>query len=130
LSLDEPKRHLLAKALASRGTPESLLGVLNLMDDAASPRIPWEVRHCLETTFVERLPYRGDQNTFTLKAAASNPIRAKLFTMAFNDQRRKHSAYSMLGQIEEWRLEYGRPVDEPRHPALESGLPWPPPEPQ
>ncbi|MDQ6768802.1 MAG: hypothetical protein M3Z54_02305, partial [Gemmatimonadota bacterium] len=41
LSLDEPKRHLLAKALASRGTPESLLGVLNLMDDAASPRIPW-----------------------------------------------------------------------------------------
>ena len=31
----------------------------------------------------------------------------------------------LLGQIEEWRLEHGRPTDEPRHPDLASGQPWP-----
>ena len=31
----------------------------------------------------------------------------------------------LLGHIEVWRLEYGRPTDEPRHPAIESGFPWP-----
>ena len=35
------------------------------------------------------------------------------------------SAFALLGQIEVWRLEDGRPMDEPRHPAIESGFPWP-----
>jgi hypothetical protein len=130
VSLDDQKRHLLAEVFAVRGTLEARLAALNLMDDAAHPAIPWNVRQSLERIFVERQPYRGSQNTFTLKAAASNPVRGKLFAMVFNDERRKRSAYSLLGQIEEWRLDYGRPVDEPRHPALESGLPWPPPQPQ
>jgi hypothetical protein len=45
--------------------------------------------------------------------------------MAMKDERRKNSALSLLAQIEEWRLEYGRPAGEPRHPAIESGEPWP-----
>ena len=69
-------------------------------------------------------------NALTRRAAASNPLRAKLFFMVVADDLRKHSAYSLLGQIEEWRLEYGRPIDEPRHPDFGSGLPWPPPEPK
>ncbi len=35
----------------------------------------------------------------------------------------------MAPENEEWRLEYGRPSGEPRHPSLESGETWPPPEP-
>jgi hypothetical protein len=35
------------------------------------------------------------------------------------------NAVGLLGQIEVWRLKYGRPTDEPRHPAIESGSPWP-----
>jgi hypothetical protein len=50
--------------------------------------------------------------------------------MIFDDEQRKHAAYSLVGQIEEWRLEYGRPVGEPRHPDLDFGLPWPPPQPK
>jgi hypothetical protein len=46
--------------------------------------------------------------------------------MATNDERRKKSALELLAQIEEWRLEYGRPAGEPLHPAIDSGEPWPP----
>ncbi len=47
------------------------------------------------------------------------------FEMAHSDPVRKLSASTLLGQIEVWRLEYGRPLDEPRHPAIESDISWP-----
>jgi hypothetical protein len=50
----------------------------------------------------------------------------RLFKMATDDAKRRKSAFALLGQIEEWRLERGRPTDEPRHPDFQSGAPWPP----
>jgi hypothetical protein len=32
---------------------------------------------------------------------------------------------ALIGQIEVWRLEHGRSPDQPRHAAIESGVPWP-----
>jgi len=49
----------------------------------------------------------------------------RLLEMAQSDPVRKRSAFALLGQIEVWRLEHGRPMDEPRHPAIESGIHWP-----
>jgi len=129
LNLDSEKRELLAFVLVTRATDEALLAALNLIDDSAHPKTPWALRKFLEQTFVERQPDEGQQGVFTLQAAAANDLRQALYGMVFNDPRRKRSAYSLLGQIEEWRLEYGRPMDEPRHPAINSGLPWPPPSP-
>lgn len=130
LSLDAPKRDLLAKTLAARGTLEAMLAALNLLDDKRQPPIPSGVRHGLEAAFIEERAHPTYANALTRRAAASNPLRAKLFFIVVADDLRKHSAYSLLGQIEEWRLEYGRPIDEPRHPDFGSGLPWPPPEPK
>jgi hypothetical protein len=48
-----------------------------------------------------------------------------LLEMATKDEKRKISSLRLLAQIEEWRLEYGRPAGEPRHPAFNSGEPWP-----
>jgi hypothetical protein len=45
--------------------------------------------------------------------------------MTSKDVRRKRTAVRLLAQIEEWRLQYGRPTGEPRHPALDSGIAWP-----
>jgi hypothetical protein len=39
---------------------------------------------------------------------------------------RKKSALALLAQIEVWRLEYGKPNSEPRHPHFESLALWPP----
>ncbi|MBZ5506050.1 MAG: hypothetical protein LAO78_11235 [Acidobacteriia bacterium] len=45
--------------------------------------------------------------------------------MAQNDKYRMKSARNLLGQIEVWRLEYGRPNGEPRSLEIESESAWP-----
>ncbi len=99
---------------------------LALIDDAASTPVPYEILKQLEDAFVEHRAHPDGQNTFTLEPRSSNEIRAKLLEMATKDERRKKSALKLLAQIEEWRLEYGRPAGEPRHPAIDTGEPWPP----
>src|SRR5260370_40680038 len=55
------------------------------------------------------------------RAIAPNAALVRLFQMSLNDERRKAAAWSLLGQIEIWRIEYGRPANEPRHPEIDSG---------
>ena len=109
------------------GTSQALLSALNLIDDAARPPVPYDTWQQLEKAFVEKKPHEGSQSTYTLAARAANEVRLRLFEI-LDDPRRRRSALSLLAQIEEWRLEYGRPFGEPRHPAFASGTPWPPPE--
>ncbi len=112
----------------SLGTPESLVANINLIDDAKPSSIPQGLWDQLESAFVERQPYAQNPNVFTLHARASNELRARLLRMALEDRKRRKSAFFLLGKIEVWRLEYGRPMDEPRHPNLASGESWPPKE--
>jgi hypothetical protein len=48
-----------------------------------------------------------------------------LSEMAIKDKDRMKSALTLLGQIEIWRLEYGRPNGEPRSLEVESASAWP-----
>ena len=57
---------------------------------------------------------------------SAEQARAKLFQMVLSDPTRRKAAFSILGQVEVWRIEHGRPNSEPRHPMIESGEPWPP----
>jgi hypothetical protein len=123
--LPQDRRSLLAKIISRFADFDAVLAGLNIIDDAASPSVPFEIADQLEGAFVERRPHGTTGNTFTLEPRNSNAIRAKLFEMASNDQRRKRTAVRLLAQIEEWRLQYGRPTGEPRHPAPESGHAWP-----
>jgi hypothetical protein len=123
------KRRLLTKVLSFLGTREALLAALNLIDDRARPPFEYDTREQIENAFVEKKPYGNNQGTYTLAARAANDVRLRLFEM-LNDPRRKRSAFSLLGQIEEWHIEYGRPFGEPRHPAFGSPQPWPPAEPE
>jgi len=124
--LPSAKRLLLAKVIGRLGSLEAVLAGLSLIDDAANPPVPYEIRKQIEAAFVEQRPYGKSENTYTLEPRSSNAVRMKLLEMASIDERRKKSAFSILAQIEEWRLEYGRPSSEPRHPAIDSGQLWPP----
>ena len=126
--LPEINRHVLSKVMGCLGTPEALVANINLIDDAKPTSVPQGLWDQLESAFVERQPYVQNPNVFTLHARASNELRARLLRMALEDRKRRKSAFVLLGQIEVWRLEYGRPADEPRHPALASGESWPPKE--
>lgn len=124
--LPELNRHVLSKVMDWLGTPEASVASLNLIDDAKPWPIPQGIMDGLQSAFVEHRPYERNANTFTVHARAANGLRVRLFKMALEDSKRRRSAFSLLGQIEEWRLEYGRPTDEPRHPDLASGQSWPP----
>ena len=126
--LPELNRHVLSKVMGWLGTPEALAANLNLIDDAKPSPVPRGIWDQLETAFVERRPYGQSPNVFTQHARASNELRVRLFRMAIGDEKRRKSAFMLLGQIEEWRLEHGRPPGEPRHPDLASGQSWPPEE--
>ena len=123
--LPQGRRLLLSKIIGRFADLDAVMAGLNLIDDAASPSVPFEILQQLEGAFVERRPAGSSANAFTLEPRNSNAVRARLFEMALKDERRKRTAVRLLAQIEEWRLQYGRPTGEPRHPAPESGLSWP-----
>ncbi len=124
--LSPTKRSLLSTVIARLGTLDAVSAGLSLIDDGATPSVPYHLRQAIEAVFLERRPYGKTENVYTLVPRISNEVRAKLFQMALRDDRRKQSAFAVLGQIEVWRLEYGRPTAEQRHPAFNSGEMWPP----
>jgi hypothetical protein len=127
--LPEINRHILSKAMDWLGTSEALAANLALIDDGKPSPVPQGVWDQLEAAFVERRQHGQNSNVFSQHARASNDLRTRLFRMVTEDAKRRISAFKLLGQIEEWRLEHGRPTGEPRHPDLSSVQPWPPKEP-
>ncbi len=124
--LSPSMRFLLADVVARLGTSDSLVAGLDLIQDQANPPIPSEFSRGLESAFLMQRPYGDTGHAYTLEPRSANEIRTRLFEMVLNDDNRRHSALALLGQIEVWRLEYGRPSSEPRRPAFDSGGPWPP----
>jgi hypothetical protein len=123
--LSRVKRMVLAKTIARFSKEENLVaGLCVLRDDGSG--VPYEVLKSIEDVFLERRPYGTASNIFTVGPRGANAVRKRLFDMARTDAGRNKSAFALLGQIEVWRLEYGRPIEEPRHPAVDSGVPWPP----
>jgi hypothetical protein len=132
MQLPAAKRALLTQVIAKLGTSEAVLAGLNLIDDtvtsnhtATSP-VPYDLWKAIENAFLEQQPYGKTGSSYTLVPRPSNAVRARLFEMTLRDKRRSHSAFALLGQIEVWRIEHGRPGAEPRHPAFDSGELWPP----
>jgi hypothetical protein len=123
--LPPTKRTLLAKVFNRFSDEEDRVKGLCLLHDDGSG-VPNELVRSLENAFLERRPYGSGSNTFTLVPRGSNLLRKRLFEMSQTDPHRRRSAFALLGQIELWRLEHGHPMDEPRHPAIESQVSWPP----
>lgn len=109
---------------------ETLESNLLLIDDSRPYRVPQGTWEQIEEAFVQRRDSDDIPNAYTQEARTSNELRRRLFAMAISDNRRRKAAFSILGQIEEWRLRYGRPAGEPRHPDFTSGYQWPPNEPE
>jgi hypothetical protein len=120
------RRSLLLSVIAALGTSDVLLAALPTMTDASCQPIPYELWKAFENLFREHRPYRTLNNTFEIVSRSSNEIRKRLLELALTDPEHRRSAFAMLGQIEVWHLENGKPVSEPRHPALGFGVPWPP----
>jgi hypothetical protein len=79
----------------------------------------------LQSLFLENRP-EGPAGWFVYVPRNADCLRAKLFETVLNDPARREAAFTILGQVEVWRIEHGRPTGEPRHPLIGSGEPWPP----
>jgi hypothetical protein len=122
--LPPANRMLLAKVFARFQKNDDLVaGLCVLRDDDSG--VPYELLRSIENAFLERRPYGTEGHVYIIAPHGSNALRRRLFEMTQTDPTRKRVAFALLGQIEAWRLEYGRPIDEPRHPAIESNTPWP-----
>ena len=123
--LSAAQAKILGKVLVKIGNVESLLRALDLLKDDGSDGSSYELYRGLEEVFVEHRPLQESSNTYTMVPRASNEIRLKLFDMVKNDPLRKKSAWSLLNEIEKWRMQFGRPDGEPRSPSVEAGFSWP-----
>jgi hypothetical protein len=124
--LPPTKRDVVLHVIAQLGTPKAIMAGLNLIRDGASPPVPFALRQGIETVLVERRPYGDTSSIYTLEPRSSNDITTRLFEMVLSDKARRHTVFALLGEIEVWRLRYGKPNTEPWHPAFETGEPWPP----
>jgi len=124
--LPPTRRRLLSKVIARLRTEEALLKGLELMHDDSNPAIDYDLWRAIEDFCLEKRPYGDSSNVYTLVPRPANDLRQRLFEMALRDPGRRKSAFTLLGQIEAWRLERGKPSRELRHPAFESGETWPP----
>jgi hypothetical protein len=119
----EQQRLILSNVVAWLGSEDVLLAGLDLISDASQNPLLYELRKGIEDLVLEKQPYKGSQS-YSLAPRAADRVKKRLFQM-LRDPSRSRTAYHLLAQIEEWRLEYGRPASEPRHPAFGSGQ-WPP----
>lgn len=116
------QRQVLPVIYSELGSDDAMLAGVDLLQ---GPMSPYGIDGALETLFLERRPY-DSSGSFVFVPRNAERVRSKLFQMVLNDPSRRQAAYSILGQVEVWRIEHGRPNGEPRHPMIESGEPWPP----
>lgn len=65
------------------------------------------------------------EGCYTVHPKANNELRKYLFTLASSPTSFRNRARSILMSLEKTRMENGRPVEESRHPDLETGYSWP-----
>jgi hypothetical protein len=121
-TLTPTQRKLLSAVYRELGRNEMMVAGANLLQGTMSP---YDHGRGRETQFLERRRY-GRSGSFVLVPRNAEWARAELFQAVLNDPNRRQAAFSILGQVEVWRIEHGRPPGEPRHPMIESGEPWPP----
>ena len=79
----------------------------------------------VEDLVTDRVLIEGSVSTYEILPTAATLLRKQLFDMIVYDRQRDSVAHRLLCRIDKLRDEHGRPDDEPRHPMLESGVPWP-----
>jgi hypothetical protein len=120
--LTATQSELLPEIYGELGSDQDLVAVVNLIQG----RLHFFSRErSVERWFVERR-FFGNSGSFELMPRDATRARASLFQAVLTDATRRRAASSILAQVEAWRLEHGRPLSEPRHPMIESGVAWPP----
>lgn len=86
---------------------------------------PYSLEQAIENHVTRKVYVDEKGFVYNIIPSSAFKLRRQLLEISVNDPERNEAARSVLEWIDELRDEYGRPDDEPRHPCLESGIPWP-----
>ena len=129
--LSTPLAHAMAEVLGSIiqqliDDEEIMLASLMLLRNKKN--MPYSLRQAIESHVTRKEPANEEgRGSYIYHVVPSSDVklRRRLLEISVSDIERNEAAKSVLEWIDELRDEYGRPGDEPRHPCLESGIPWP-----
>lgn len=116
-----PNVWLLANAVAESEDPDGLLLLVELENKLRRSLITWRT---IQRTVTEHVPSEHWRGDFDVLPVAATELRWRLLAMT-TDGGAKDSAARVLRIIDQIRDENGAPDEEPRHPDLASGKPWP-----
>lgn len=115
------RAELLASAVAEGDDPDGLLLLVELESKLKRPLISWRT---IQGVVTEHVPSEHWRGAFDVLPVAATELRRRLLAMT-TDGGPHDSAARVLREIDRVRDENGMPEDEPRHPDLASGKPWP-----
>ena len=125
-TLPNSNREILSQVINELGSTDDILAGLQLMRDGLEHTLPIDLRKGIENLLVGKRTYGHSGFAYIPQPRSHNVIRERLFEMVLHDDLRRKSAFALLGEIECWRLDRGKPGFEPRHPSIDSNIPWPP----
>jgi hypothetical protein len=101
--------------------------VLALVRNYAQHRKPFDgkLAHAISETAVGRHPVADWPGAYKPFSVQLSNLRKELFKMALANNSESALGSAGLNEIEELRDEYGRISEEPRHPDISLGRPWP-----
>lgn len=118
---NSPRALLLASAVAEGGDADGLLQLVELENKLGRALISWRT---IQGAITEHVPSEHWRGAFDVLPVAATELRRQLLAMT-TDGGPHDSAARVLREIDRVRDESGTPEDEPRHPDLASGKPWP-----
>ena len=112
---------LLASAVAEGNDPDGLLLLVELENRLHGSLVSWRT---IQGAITEHVPSEHWLGAFDVLPIPATELRRKLLAMT-TDGGSRDSAARVLREIDRVRDENGAPDEEPRHPDLASGKPWP-----
>ena len=127
-SKSDKERILLADVLDKFENIDDVLLSISLIRDDSDIPIPQKIFEIIENNITTEI-YTGQSNSYYREPKSCDKLRELLFDLVINDNSRKKSALTLLLFIETIRAEFGKPIDESRHPKIdkmsELKRPWP-----
>ncbi|HEX7954256.1 MAG TPA: hypothetical protein VF523_14400 [Burkholderiales bacterium] len=119
---DEPS---VCAILSNISDPRGRLLLRRFLDETATTRGGETASRMLLDKFVREEHPDPSGGWYQIYPQAWNDFREWLFEMASASGPSQNRSRALLIRLEENRQETGRPADEPRHPKIDSGVPWP-----
>ena len=121
---DATHEALVCAILGDIDSPKARMLVCRYLDEQVYPQGGRHAAHVLRGRFKRRTQSVG-ASWYEEHPQANQPLRQHLLTLASIPGASQNRARALLLAIEKDRLESGRPAEETRHPAIETGSPWP-----